>query len=157
MLETTMRTAFFLILAACGNGTPTEPAAAAPKVTAAPPKVEEAPPGPDGPADIAVPDLGPLVTDPAGLAKGEAAFAAKGCSSCHAWGSKLVGPDLTGVTDRRSVTWVERMIRHPDVMTKRDPIAKELLKTHMVQMPDQKVNDEELAMIVAFLDSHKGS
>jgi cbb3-type cytochrome oxidase cytochrome c subunit len=111
--------------------------------------------GPDGPAALAVPDLGTLSTDAAVIAQGETVFAAKGCNACHAWGSKLVGPDLTGVTDRRTVLWVERMIRHPDVMTKEDPVAKGLLRTHMVQMPNQGVSDEDLPALVAFLNSKK--
>ena len=51
-------------------------------------------------------DIGPRAGDSpvaAALAvKGEALFKAKGCTACHAYGKRLTGPDLKGVTRRRT-------------------------------------------------------
>ena len=54
---------------------------------------------------------------------GEALFKDKGCSACHAFGQRVTGPDLAGVSMRRTQTWLEYQILHPDVMVKQDPIA----------------------------------
>jgi hypothetical protein len=142
---------------ACGD-VPVEPDAAPDAENAPAEAVGGAPTGgaavgPDGPSHLEVPDLGAPSDDPEMIARGEEVFAAKGCGGCHAFGSKLVGPDLTSVTDRRSVPWVTRMIRHPDAMTKEDPVAKDLFRAHMVQMPNQGVTDDELGPLLAFLHS----
>jgi hypothetical protein len=160
-----MRTVLLtVLLAACGGApTETEPAIAAvtPKVETRHEAEEEDDEGeadeaeevgPDGPAHLAVPSI-TLSTDPAVIAQGEALFAQKGCNACHQFGSKLVGPDLNGVTTRRTVPWIERMIRHPDVMTKEDPVAKGLFRSHLVQMPNQGVADEDMTALISFLNS----
>lgn len=143
-----------LLLTACA-GTPAADRAA-PAPTSAPaapaPKAEV---GPDGPTHLAIPEIGAPSSDPAVIAQGEAVFNAKGCGGCHAFGSKLVGPDLTGITDRRTVAWTARMIRHPDAMTKEDPVAKAMFRELMVQMPDQGVSDGELPALIAFLHAKK--
>ncbi len=60
-------------------------------------------------------------------AAGEKLFMTKGCTACHAYGKKLQGPDLKGVTSRRTVAWMEHQIMEPDVMTKTDPISHQLM------------------------------
>jgi mono/diheme cytochrome c family protein len=154
---------FALILAGCGtppspNPTPTPatppsaPAAAnpAPTASAAPP--ESAPVGPDGPSSISVPNI-EVSTDATVVAKGEQAFTKYGCGACHQFGSKLVGPDLVGVTARRTPTWIARMVAAPEVMTKQDPVAKDLFRTLMVQMTNQGVTPDELGPLVSYLKS----
>ena len=61
------------------------------------------------------------------------------------------------MTTRRTVPWVQRMIRYPDAMTKEDPTAKGLFRSHMVQMPNQGVADEDMTALVSFLNSKGGS
>jgi cytochrome c len=77
-----------LMLAACGGGTPAEPAAEAPAVPV--PTLEELP-APYSTAD---------------LAKGKDAFGRK-CGACHFVDRKrgnMVGPNLNGVFDRRTAS-----------------------------------------------------
>lgn len=92
---------------------------------------------------------------PTDIAKGQEVFAEKGCTSCHKiGGGKLVGPDLKGVTARRSEIWLKRMILRPDVMVKEDATAKKLLAEHMVPMPNQNVDPtKDLPPILAYLKS----
>ncbi len=155
-----------LLAVGCGSSEPPSTPEAIPAPSAASTPPSESPPpaptspdevGPDGPAELVVPVLASLPQDPASLAKGEAVFAAKGCGACHAFGTKVVGPDLMGVGDRRSIPWMERMIRHPEEMTKKDPVARELFKTTLVQMSNQQVSDEELPLLLAFITSKKGN
>jgi len=81
---------------------------------------------------------------------GEQLFKDKGCSACHTFGRKLTGPDLAGVSQRRTARWIERQILHPDLMTKEDPTAKKLLAEFMLQMPNQGLNPGEARAIVEY-------
>lgn len=150
-----------LLLAACG-GEPAAPAAPTPTPAAAP-KPAAPPPaavGPDGPASIALPAGFPvtkadLPTDAATLAHGGEVFTAKGCAGCHKFGSKLVGPDLVGVADRRSPAWIGRMIARPEVMIKEDPVAKQLFAETMTPMANQGVPEADLVPLIAWIASQK--
>ena len=92
-------------------------------------------------------------TDPALVEKGEALFNEKGCGACHAMDSKRVGPALGDVTERRSADWIARMILHPDLMVKSDPVARQLLDEYKTPMPNQQVKPEEAKAIIAYLGS----
>ncbi|MFZ5479447.1 MAG: c-type cytochrome [Myxococcota bacterium] len=149
-----------LFLVACGGEPQKEAAGAAASAPApsAPAAAPAAPAevGPDGPADIAVVAVAEIPTDPAIVAEGEKVYGAKGCGGCHAFGSKLVGPDLVGLTQRRTTPWITKMIAEPDAMTKKDPVARDLFKTHMVQMPKQGVTPEEMPKLLAYIKSKGG-
>ncbi len=136
-----------LFVFAC-NETPSKPA---PKL-----QVQEAAVavGPDGPASIKIEPLS-VSTAPADIEKGKGIFAAKGCVACHKVDdTKLVGPGLKGVTARRTVPWLQRMILSPEVMVKEDPVAKQLLGIHFTPMPAQGVDAKtELPILIAYLKS----
>ena len=142
-----------MLLSACSTEAPVAPPTPAPVATPTPAPVVAV--GPDGPASIKVPVL-TLPSDPTAVAAGEKVFAARGCGSCHQFGSKLVGPDLLGVLTRRSLLWTEKMIMAPDVMIKEDPVAKDLYRSMMTPMPKQGVTEEELPNLLAFIKSKGG-
>ncbi len=52
------------------------------------------------------------------------------CMACHAAETRLIGPPLKGVYERRSPAWVMNMIYNASGMLKEDPIAKALLKEY---------------------------
>jgi mono/diheme cytochrome c family protein len=84
--------------------------------------------------------------------KGEEAFKNKGCTACHTIGKgKLTGPDLAGVTQRRKLDWIQNQILHPEEMLEKDPIAKELLATYLIKMPNQGVTPEQAQAIIMYL------
>jgi mono/diheme cytochrome c family protein len=57
------------------------------------------------------------------------------CAACHAiTGESRVGPDLAGVTRRRDLAWIRRMMLAPDSMTTNDPVAQMLKARYQVQM-----------------------
>ena len=75
------------------------------------------------------------------------------CATCHNIGSgPKVGPDLLGVTTRRSKTWLGTFVRSPGArIDAGDPIATELFsKFAGVRMPDQPLTDEELDGVLAY-------
>lgn len=96
-------------------------------------------------------DDGPVDHDAAEA--GEKLFTAKACSGCHAFGRRVTGPDLAGVTHRRSREWMTSQMQHPEVMTKQDPVARELYAKYMVQMPNLSVTDDEAHKLVEYFKS----
>jgi len=85
---------------------------------------------------------------------GEVLFKDKGCSACHAFGQRVTGPDLAGVSMRRTQTWMEYQILHPDVMVKQDPIARQMFAQFALQMPNQGLTPEQARAVIEFF-KHK--
>ena len=84
-------------------------------------------------------------------AKGEGLFKSKTCSTCHAFGARITGPDLVGVTRRRTEQWMRKQMLQPEVMTKEDPIARQLLGQYAVQMPNLMLKDEEVSALIEYI------
>ena len=87
--------------------------------------------------------------DPALAKKGKKIYESK-CTSCHKFGERYVGPDLLGVTDRRSPEWIMNMILNPVEMTKKDETAKELLATYYTQMTNQNLDRDQARAILEY-------
>jgi mono/diheme cytochrome c family protein len=86
--------------------------------------------------------------------QGEKLFQTKGCSACHTFGKRGTGPDLAGVTMRRTAQWMENQILHPDVMTKEDPISHRLMGEFALQMPNQGLTPDEAHAVIEYF-KHK--
>jgi mono/diheme cytochrome c family protein len=97
------------------------------------------------------PRAGEQAIDGARVAAGEQLFKDKGCSACHTFGRKMSGPDLAGVTMRRTAQWMENQILHPEVMTKEDPISRQLFAQFALQMPNQGLTPEEAKSVIEYL------
>lgn len=82
--------------------------------------------------------------------QGKGLFQTKGCAACHGFGAKSAGPDLAGVSKRRTVAWMEQQILHPEVMVKEDPVSRGLFAQFALQMPNQGVTPEEARAIIEF-------
>ena len=83
--------------------------------------------------------------------RGQMLFKTKTCSTCHAFGLRITGPDLRGVTHRRSSSWIQQQILQPDVMTKIDPVSHELLAEYHVQMPNLMLTPGEAKALLEFI------
>ncbi|MFT7899747.1 cytochrome c [Tenacibaculum ascidiaceicola] len=78
------------------------------------------------------------------------------CSACHRTNRKFIGPNPTGVFDRRSPEWVMNMIINPEEMLKKDPIAKALLiEYNGSPMANQNVSEKEARAIVEYFRTLK--
>lgn len=78
------------------------------------------------------------------------------CTGCHTiGGGTLVGPDLKGVTTRRTKEWLTNWISAPDkVIASQDPTAMQLLAQHNnLQMPNLGLTPNQVASLIAFLDT----
>lgn len=86
-------------------------------------------------------------------AEGQTLFASK-CYSCHNIGSgDKQGPDLKGVTTRRTRDWLHEFINAPaTVNSKGDAVARQLFaKFSPTVMPDQALAPEQIDSILALI------
>ncbi|HAF12389.1 MAG TPA: hypothetical protein DHU55_06100 [Blastocatellia bacterium] len=87
-------------------------------------------------------------------AEGQALFGSK-CYSCHNIGSgDKQGPDLKGVTTRRTKEWLHEFINTPAaVNSKGDPIATQLFKKFSpTVMPDQALTPQQIDSILMMIE-----
>jgi len=89
-------------------------------------------------------------SDPEGVA-GKLAFESK-CLACHSVGQgKKLGPDVAGVTKRRSDDWLARWLKSPEKMLETDAVAKAMLKEYNnIPMPDQSLSDAEIRQYIKY-------
>jgi nitrite reductase (NO-forming) len=90
---------------------------------------------------------------------GKLAFESK-CLACHSVGEgKKLGPDVYGVTKRRSQAWLARWLKEPEKMLQTDPDAKAMLKEYNnLPMPNQNLSDAEIGQYLKYfkwIDSQK--
>jgi cytochrome c len=125
-------------LLGCGGGEEERPAAESQEAQA--PEAGEPSQAAESPVDESLAD------------RGESLLQAKGCTACHTVGSgRLVGPDLSGVTERRSDAFIVGMILNPDSMLANDETAKQLLAEYFTPMSNQGVSHEEAEALLAYL------
>lgn len=82
-----------------------------------------------------------------------AAIFKQNCTACHKIGARLVGPDLTGVTEKQSDEWLRKFIHSSQGMVKsgdKDAVAiwEEFNKT---TMPDFPFSDADLTALLGYL------
>lgn len=76
----------------------------------------------------------------------------RNCSACHKMGTRLVGPDLTGVTERRSEDWIKSFITNSQAMVKAgDADAVAIFNEFKVPMTSFPLTDTELTALVDYL------
>jgi nitrite reductase (NO-forming) len=91
-------------------------------------------------------------TDPDAVA-GKLAFESK-CLACHSVGEgRKLGPDVAGVTKRRSSAWLARWLKEPEKMLQTDPEAMAMLKEHNnIPMPNQSLGDAEIRQYLKYFE-----
>jgi nitrite reductase (NO-forming) len=91
-------------------------------------------------------------TDPDAVA-GKLAFESK-CLACHSvGGGKKLGPDVAGVTKRRSKDWLARWLKEPERMLQTDADAKAMLKEYNnLPMPNQSLGDAEIRQYLKYFE-----
>jgi cytochrome c len=148
------------LIAGCGNKPANQAATDAPNATPA-----ATTPAKDTTATAAAADSEVLATsqyddgpraaegsvDMTMAAAGEKLFTTRGCTACHAYGKKLTGPDLKGVTTRRTKVWMMNQIMSPEVMTRTDPIAHRLkVESNNLQMLNLHLTQSEAQSLVEY-------
>lgn len=86
---------------------------------------------------------------------GHVAFEQK-CAACHTiGGGDRVGPDLHGVTQRRTAEWLLRFVMAPEAMIAAgDPVAVRLVERYnRIVMPNLGLGEDEARALLAYLAS----
>ena len=98
-----------------------------------------------------------MKVDPNLAKRGKSLFQNKGCTACHTIGKgKLAGPDLAGVTQRRSIDWLKRWLKDPPAMIGSDSVADAMVvEFKNVKMPNMKLNDSDIQALLNFLAEGK--
>lgn len=94
-----------------------------------------------------------LLTASGTKAQDGAAIFKQNCTACHMIGKRLVGPDLTGVTEKQSDEWLRKFIRSSQSVIKSgDPAAVALFEEfNKTPMPDFPLTDAELTAVLGYL------
>jgi nitrite reductase (NO-forming) len=89
-------------------------------------------------------------TDPVAV-KGKLDFESK-CLACHSIGQgKKLGPDLAGVTKRRTDAWLTSWLTSPEKMLASDADAKAMLKeSNNIPMPNQNLTSAEIQQYLKY-------
>jgi mono/diheme cytochrome c family protein len=95
---------------------------------------------------------GGLSTDDAVISKGEELFNAN-CKQCHAVQTKVVGPALAKVYDRREIPWLINFIKYPQrTIESGDEYAVALYKQYNQYMPNHDfLKDDEVVAILSWV------
>ena len=81
------------------------------------------------------------------------------CGICHTiGGGKLIGPDLSGTSDRHSQEWLLEFIRSSQKMINDgDSTAVALYEEYnKVLMPDPMISDDEILSLLSYIDEQSG-
>lgn len=94
--------------------------------------------------------LGPI--DKKLVEEGKSQFEQK-CMSCHRLDSRLVGPALGDVTNKRSPEFIMNMILNSSEMTEKDSIARKLLDEYHIPMVVPGISKQEARAVLEYLRS----
>ncbi len=96
--------------------------------------------------------VGPVWADQGQGNQGQEIFQTS-CAVCHTvGGGRLVGPDLQGVSERRSEEWIIRFVQHSQqVVAAGDPDAVAIFSEFsQITMPDQPLSDDQVRAVIAY-------
>jgi len=93
--------------------------------------------------------------------QGKLAFESK-CLACHSLGGgRKLGPDIAGVTKRRTDAWLSKWLKSPEKMLESDPDARAMLREYgNLPMPNQNLPDAEIRQYLKYFhwfDSRAGA
>lgn len=100
--------------------------------------------------------LGCLLISTSGAAQEGKDVFKKNCTACHTvGGGRLVGPDLKGVTSKRSEEWLAKFIKSSQALIKSgDADAKAIFEEYsQITMPDQAISDAEIKSVILYIKS----
>lgn len=102
--------------------------------------------------DLSLPAAGAGHLVDEGMADVGAELFRRNCVACHSvGGGSVVGPDLRGVTTRRTPEWIRGMIARPDSMLRVDSVAQALLVAYQVPMLNRELDAARVRAVMEFL------
>ncbi len=82
--------------------------------------------------------------------KGEELFDSR-CKTCHRFGERYIGPDLTNTASQRDPVYIMNMILAPEDMLQKHHISKELLAEYGTMMTNQNLSRDQARAILEYL------
>jgi len=97
-----------------------------------------------------------IATDSLSISQGQLLFQTN-CSGCHNFRHDGIGPNLSGITAKDSLTWLKEFIRSPKAMidSGNDHAKKLLADYHSVMPSFTQLKDEEIDQLISFLHTQK--
>jgi len=85
--------------------------------------------------------------------RGESLWRDKSCDACHSiGGGRRAGPDLKGVTDRRSRAWLNKWLTNTKEMLQNDSVAMAMEQDyHNWHMPEQRLSPADINALLAYI------
>jgi cytochrome c len=78
------------------------------------------------------------------------------CTACHKTSKRFIGPNPTGIMERRSPEWIMNMILDPKLMSEEDQCAKDLLvEFNGAAMANQNMTEEQARDILEYFRTLK--
>lgn len=106
--------------------------------------------------DLSDKGVGPITSvtlgdiDQALATKGEENFKTN-CMACHRVGKKFIGPDPTGILERRTPEWIMNMILDPELMIKENALAKDLfMEFNGSPMANQGLTEDDARAVLEY-------
>jgi len=97
----------------------------------------------------------PATIDQAMVDRGAALFKTN-CTACHKTDKRFIGPNPTGIMERRSPEWIMNMILDPKLMTEEDQCAKDLLvEFNGAAMANQNMTEAQARDILEYFRTLK--
>jgi len=90
-------------------------------------------------------------------ARGKALFLTRSCDGCHSLGhGRRAGPDLLGVTNRRSAAWLRKWLKNTEEMIQSDSLAMQLVAEYRgYKMTNPRLSNPDIDALIAFLSEGK--
>jgi mono/diheme cytochrome c family protein len=93
----------------------------------------------------------PFTIDSLTASFGEHVFNTRECTGCHELGREASsGPDLIGVTERRTVEWLRRFLTNPAEMAHEDETAYALQGKYAARMPNLSLSKRDIEGLINF-------
>ena len=93
-----------------------------------------------------------MQADAARAANGLKLWKKHGCVGCHAIGKRLAGPDLAGVSERRSSEWLHRWMKDTKAMLEMDSTAKAMMaESKGARMPQFRLTDSDIDDLLHYI------
>lgn len=78
------------------------------------------------------------------------------CKTCHRFGERYVGPDLTHTAAQRDPVYIMNMILAPEKMLQQHPTAKALLAEYGTMMTNQNLSEDEARALLEYMRQVSG-
>lgn len=94
-----------------------------------------------------------MASNPNMVKRGKEVWMSRSCDACHSIGKgRRAGPDLSGVTSRRSMEWLKSWLKNPTEMQQSDTIAQRLVvEAKGVKMVNPKLSDSDIQAVISYL------